>query len=70
VPARGETTLKLINITRVEANPALFQPPPDYVIVNDQDSVTLNLKRHISLELLLALTRLRNSVKITYRANK
>jgi hypothetical protein len=41
----GESTLKLIHISGVEADPALFQPPPDYTIADDNDSVTLNLKR-------------------------
>lgn len=42
----GETTLKLVNIRRAEASPALFQPPPDYTIVEDRDAVTINLQRH------------------------
>ncbi len=40
----GENARKLINISRVEATPTLFQPPPDYNIVDDKDAVTLNLK--------------------------
>jgi hypothetical protein len=36
----GETSLKLVNIRRTEASPALFQAPPDYTIVDDKDIVT------------------------------
>lgn len=41
----GETTLRLANIRRAEASPALFQPPPDYTIADDRGTVTLNLRR-------------------------
>jgi hypothetical protein len=41
----GDSTVKLTNISRAEPDAALFQPPPGYTIVDDRDSVTLNLKR-------------------------
>jgi len=42
----GESIVRLAKLTRAEANPALFQPPPDYTIVDDKDSVTLILQQH------------------------
>ncbi len=44
-PRVGDNVTKLVNISRAEPDASLFQPPPDYKIVDDQDSVTLNLKR-------------------------
>jgi hypothetical protein len=41
----GEQVTKLINISRAEPDASLFQPPPDYTVVDDKDTVTLNLKR-------------------------
>ncbi len=41
----GENTVKLTNISRAEPDASLFQPPKDYKIVDDQDSVSLNLKK-------------------------
>ena len=41
----GEQITKLINISRAEPDASLFQPPPDYTVVDDRDTVTLNLKR-------------------------
>jgi hypothetical protein len=37
--------MKLINISRAEPDAALFLPPPDYTMVEDKDTITLNLKR-------------------------
>ncbi len=34
-PRSGEHTQKLINISRSEPDPSLFQPPPDYTVVNE-----------------------------------
>ncbi len=41
----GESVTKLINISRAEPDASLFQPPPDYTVVEDKDTVTLNLKK-------------------------
>jgi len=38
-PERGNSTRKLINISRAEPDPSLFQPPPDYRIVEDNGEV-------------------------------
>jgi hypothetical protein len=35
-PRSGEHTQKLININRSEPDPGLFQPPPDYTIVDEK----------------------------------
>jgi hypothetical protein len=35
-PRSGEQTLKLININRSEPDPSLFQPPPDYTVVDEK----------------------------------
>lgn len=34
-PRSGENTIKLVNISRSEPSPSLFQPPPDYSIVDE-----------------------------------
>jgi hypothetical protein len=44
-PQFGEGITKLINISRAEPSAALFLPPPDYTVVDDKDSVTMNFKR-------------------------
>ena len=44
-PQFGEYVMKLINISRAEPDAALFLPPPDYTMVEDKDTITLNLKR-------------------------
>ena len=36
-PRSGEFTTRLTNISRAEPDPALFQPPPDYTIVDEKD---------------------------------
>lgn len=41
----GERVNKLTNISRAEPDPSLFQPPPDYTVVDDKDSVTLKFTR-------------------------
>ncbi len=41
----GDNVTKLINISRAEPDASLFQPPSDYTVVDDKDSITLNLKR-------------------------
>jgi hypothetical protein len=40
-PRQGEHTLKLTNISRSEPDPSLFQPPPDYTIVDEKGPFTI-----------------------------
>ncbi len=40
-PRNGETITRLTNITVGEPDPALFQPPPDYTIVDEKGSFTI-----------------------------
>jgi hypothetical protein len=40
-PPRGETTMKLTNISRNEPDPGLFQPPPDYQVVDETGQFTV-----------------------------
>lgn len=40
-PRSGEQTQKLINISRSEPDPSLFQPPPDYTIVEEKADFTI-----------------------------
>lgn len=35
-PRNGDTTMQLTNISQAEPDPSLFQPPPDYTIVDEQ----------------------------------
>jgi hypothetical protein len=44
-PRNGESVTKLININRAEPDPALFQPPAGYTIVDEKESFTITLKR-------------------------
>ena len=41
----GESTTRLTNISRAEPDPALFQPPQEYVIVDEEGSFSMTLKR-------------------------
>jgi hypothetical protein len=41
----GESVTKLINVSRAEPNAALFQPPPNYTIMDEKESFTMTLKR-------------------------
>ncbi len=41
----GESTTKLINISRAEPDAALFLPPAGYQVVDEKDSFTVTLKR-------------------------
>ncbi len=45
-PRFGETTFKLTKIERTEPDPALFQVPPDYTIVDEKSSFTMTVTRH------------------------
>ena len=40
-PRSGEHTQKLINVDRSEPDPSLFQPPPDYTIVDEKADFTI-----------------------------
>jgi hypothetical protein len=40
-PRNGENTNKLININRAEPSPDLFVPPPDYTVVDETGSFTI-----------------------------
>ncbi len=40
-PRSGEHTQKMTNLTRTEPDPALFQPPPDYTIVDEKEDFTI-----------------------------
>jgi hypothetical protein len=44
-PTSGENTMKLINISRAEPDPALFQVPPDYKVVDEQGPFTVEFTR-------------------------
>lgn len=41
-PRLGETTRTLIHLSRAEPDISLFQPPPDYRVVDEKVSVTIN----------------------------
>ena len=43
--SNGYTT-RLTNLSRVEPDPARFQPPVDYTVVDDKDSFTMTVKLH------------------------
>lgn len=40
-PRSGDDTTKLENLSRAEPDPALFQPPADYQIVDETGPVTI-----------------------------
>jgi len=42
----GESTTRLTNISRAEPDPALFQPPAGYTVVDEKDSFKMTLARH------------------------
>ena len=44
-PRSGENTTRLINISRNEPDPSLFQPPPDYQIVDETAPFTIHYGR-------------------------
>jgi hypothetical protein len=44
-PRAGENTTRFQNLNRVEPDPALFQPPPDYRIVDQTGPVTITYTR-------------------------
>jgi len=41
---QGESTLRLINISRAEPDPSLFQPPPEYKVVDETSRFTVARK--------------------------
>ncbi len=40
-PRSGDNTMKVENLSRAEPDPALFEAPPGYEIVDDNEPVTL-----------------------------
>lgn len=42
-PPNSESAFRLTNISRAEPDPSLFQPPPDYSIVDGPDRITMVL---------------------------
>lgn len=44
-PRSGQIVQRLDKIDRSEPNPALFQPPPDYKVVDEDDLFTITLRR-------------------------
>jgi hypothetical protein len=44
-PRNGENSSRLTKISRVEPDPALFQPPAGYEIVDEKESFTMTLKK-------------------------
>jgi hypothetical protein len=40
-PRSGENIQKLINISRDEPSASLFQPPPDYTVVDEEADFTI-----------------------------
>lgn len=44
-PRSGESTFKLTRIERTEPDPALFQVPPDYSVVDEKGSFTMTATR-------------------------
>jgi len=40
-PRSGESVQKLINISRAEPSASLFQPPPDYTVVDEEADFTI-----------------------------
>ena len=41
----GENTTRMANLSRAEPDAALFQPPPDYRIVDQTGAVTITFTR-------------------------
>lgn len=44
-PRSGENTMRLMNISRAEPDFSLFQPPPDYKVVDETGPFTLKFTR-------------------------
>jgi hypothetical protein len=42
-PAMGENTMRLINLSRAEPDPSLFQPPPDYTVVEETGNFSVQI---------------------------
>ena len=45
-PRYGEDTFKLTKIVRAEPDPALFQIPPEYTVVDEKGPFTMTATRH------------------------
>jgi hypothetical protein len=44
-PRIGERMQRTTNISRAEPDPALFQPPVGYSVMDENESITITLKR-------------------------
>jgi len=44
-PRNGENVMRRENVNLVEPDPALFQPPPDYKVVNETETATITFSR-------------------------
>lgn len=44
-PRNGDNITRLTNINRAERDPALFAPPPDYKIVDEEGQFTIDIAR-------------------------
>jgi hypothetical protein len=44
-PMSGETSMEIVNLSRLEPDPALFQPPPDYKIVEETGHFEIRIQR-------------------------
>jgi len=44
-PRKGETVVKLVNLSRAEPDPSLFQPPPDFKVVDEESQFRLEFNR-------------------------
>jgi hypothetical protein len=44
-PRSGESVTRMTNISRSEPDGSLFQPPPDYRVVDETEAVTITFTR-------------------------
>jgi hypothetical protein len=44
-PRIGQRVRRVTNLSRAEPDPAVFQPPPGYSVVDENESITITLKR-------------------------
>jgi hypothetical protein len=44
-PRAGENTFKIVHLSRLEPDPILFQPPPDYSMVDEKGEFTITCTR-------------------------
>ena len=43
-PRSGDSTIQILNLSRVEPDPSLFTVPPDYSVVDEAGSFTIKVK--------------------------